>query len=62
MLLPSIYIKTDDDIKKYFNGKIKVSVQKLLRPFVQGSGLIMHVAELIDSKNWKSAWFILLLD
>ena len=62
MLLPCIYTKPDDDIKKSFNGKIKVSVRKLLKSFGQGSGLIMRVAELIGNKNWKSAWLILLLD
>ena len=62
MLLPCIYTKPDDDIKKSFNGKIKVSVRKLLKSFGQGSGLIMRVAELIGNKNWKSAWLILLPD
>ena len=55
-LLPCIYIKPYDDIKKSFNGKTKVSVWKLLTLFGQGSGLIMRAAELIGNNNWKSAW------
>ena len=51
MLLPCIYIKRDDDIKKSVNGKIKLSVRMLLKSFGQGSGLIMHVAELIGKKT-----------
>ena len=62
MLLPCIYIKLDDDIKKSLDGKIKVSVRKLLKSFGQGNGLIMRVAELIGNKNWKSVWFIILPD
>ena len=48
-LLPCIYIKLDGNIKKSFIGKIKVSVRKLLRFFVQGSGVIVRVAELIGN-------------
>ena len=59
---PSIYIKPDGDIKKSFNGKIKVSVRKLLKIFDQGSGLLMRVVELTGNKNLKSAWLILLPD
>ena len=44
ILLSCIYIKPDDDIKKSFNEKIKVSVRKLLKSFSQGSGLIMRLA------------------
>ena len=55
ILLPCIYIKPDDDMKKSFNEKIKVIVRKLLKSFDSRSGLIMCVAELIDSKNCKSA-------
>ena len=62
MLFPCIYIKPDDDIKKLFNGKIKVSVRKLLKSFGQGSRLIVRVVELIGDKNLKSAWFILFRD
>ena len=62
MLLPCIYIKLDDDIKKLLDGKIKVSVRKLLKSFGQGNGLIMRVAELIGIKNWKSIWLIILPD
>ena len=39
VLLPFIYIKPDDDIKKSFSGKIKVSIQKLLKSFGLGSAL-----------------------
>ena len=35
MLLPCIYLKPDDDIKKLFNNQIKVSLRKLLKSFVQ---------------------------
>ena len=47
-LLPRIYIREDDAVKKSsFNGKFKVSVRKLIKLFGQGSGLIKRVAELI---------------
>ena len=62
MLLPCIFIKPDDNIKKSFNGEIKVIVRKLLKSFVQGRELIIRVSELIDNKNWKSAYLILLPD
>ena len=58
MLLPCIYIKPDDNIKKSFNGKIKFSVRKLLKPFGQGSALIMYASQLVGNKNWKSVWLI----
>ena len=58
MLLPCIYIKPDDNIKKSFNGKIKFSVRKLLKPFGQGSALIMYGSQLVGNKNWKSVWLI----
>ena len=61
MLFPCIYIEPDDDIKS-FNGKIKVSVRKLLKSFDQGNVLIMRVAKLNGNKNWKTAWFVLLPD
>ena len=56
MLLPCIYIKPDDDIKKSFNGNIKVSVRsvrKLLKSIGQGNGLIMRAAEMIGKKTGK---------
>ena len=49
--LPCIYTKPHGDIKKSFNGKIKVSVPKWLKSFGQGSGLIMRVAVLIGNKK-----------
>ena len=59
----SLYLyQTKDNIKKSFNGKNKVSVWKWLKSFGPGIGLIMHIAELIGNKNWKSAWLILLPD
>ena len=62
-LLPRIYIREDDAVKKSsFNGKFKVSVHKLIKLFGQGSGLIKRVAELIRDKHWKSAWLILMPD
>ena len=62
-LLPRIYIREDDAVKKLsFNGKFKVSVRKLIKRFGQGSGLIKRVAELIRDKHWKSAWLILMPD
>ena len=62
-LLPRIYIREDDAVKKSsFNGKFKVSVRKLIKLFGQGSGLIKRVAELIRHKHWKSAWLILMPD
>ena len=51
IFLPCIYIKPDDDIKKQFNEKIKLSLQKLLKVFGKGSVLIIRVAELIGNKN-----------
>ena len=53
MLLPCIYMKPDDDIKKSVNGKMKGNVQKLLKSFHQVSELILRAAELIGIKNWK---------
>ena len=62
-LLPRIYIREDDAVKKSsLNGKLKVSVRKLIKLFGQGSGLIKRVAELIRDKHWKSAWLILMPD
>ena len=62
-LLPRIYIREDDAVKKSsFNGEFKVSVRKLIKLFGQGSGLIKRVAELIRDKHWKSAWLILMPD
>ena len=46
-------MKPDDDIKKSVNGKMKGSVQKLLKSFHQVSELILRAAELIGIKNWK---------
>ena len=60
MLLPCIYIKPDDNIKKLFNGKIDLILRKLLKTFGQGSELKMRVGKLIGSKSWKSTWLILL--
>ena len=54
--------KPDDDIKKSLNGKIEVSVRKLLKFFDQKKGLLMRLVEVIGNKNWKSAWLILLSD
>ena len=51
IFLPCIYIKPDDDIKKQFNEKIKLSLRKLLKAFGKGSVLIIRVAELIGNKN-----------
>ena len=43
-LLPRIYIREDDAVKKSsFNGKFKVSVRKLIKLFGQVSGLIKRV-------------------
>ena len=42
-LLPCIHNKPDDGIKESLNGKIKVSVRKLLKSFAQGSGSIVLV-------------------
>ena len=53
IFLPCIYIKPDDDIKKQFNEKIKLSLRKLLKAFGKGSVLIIRVAELIGNKNGK---------
>jgi hypothetical protein len=62
MLLPRIYMKSDEIKKLSFNGKFKVSVRKLMKLFGQGSGLLMRVAELISEKSWKSAWLVLIPD
>ena len=42
-LLPCIYNKPDDGIKESLNGKIKVSVRKLLKSLAQGNGSIVLV-------------------
>ena len=60
MLLACIYIIPDDNIKKLFNGKIDLSIRKLLKTFGQGSELKMRVGMLIGSKSWKSASLVLL--
>ena len=41
--------------KSTFNGKIKVSVQKIAPAFGSTSGAAMDIAQYVD-KNWRSAW------
>ena len=44
--------------KSTFNGKIKVSVQKVTAAFGSASGLAINIAQYAD-RNWRSAWLIL---
>ena len=44
--------------KSTFNGKIKVSVQKVTAAFGSASGLAINVAQYAD-RNWRSVWLIL---
>ena len=58
IFLPCIYIKPDDNIKKQFNEKIKLSERKLLKVYGKESVLIIRVAELIGNKNGnKFHWY-----
>ena len=41
--------------KSTFNGKKKVSVQKIAPAFGSTSGAAMDIAQYVD-KNWRSAW------
>ena len=44
--------------KSTFNGKIKVSVQKVTAAFGSASGLAINIAQYAD-RNWRSVWLIL---
>ena len=58
--LPRLYIHSIDALpKSTFNGKIKVTVQKITAAFGSASGIRMDIAQYAD-RNWRSAWLILL--
>ena len=40
-------------------GKLKVSVQKVVKYFGQCSGVSKALEEIIKSKNWQSAWLLM---
>ena len=40
-------------------GKLKVSVQKVLKYFGWCSGVSKALEEIIQSKNWQSAWLLI---
>ena len=62
--VPRVHIKDDKVLKNSstYGGKIKVSVRKLLKTYVRESGIALNISEIINHKNWKSAWLILLPD
>ena len=40
-------------------GKLEVSVQKILKYFSQCSGVGKAVEEIMQNKNWQSAWLLM---
>ena len=57
--LSRLYIHPIDALpKSTFNGKIKVSVQKMAAAFGSASGVAMDIAQYAD-RNWRSALLIL---
>ena len=44
--------------KSTFNGKMKVSWQKITAAFGSASGVAMDIAQYAE-RNWRSAWLIL---
>ena len=62
VLLPSVYIPfTDDEAKKLvsYNGKINVSIRKIIIVFGVACSAILKLSEIIGDKKWKSAWLVL---
>ena len=62
VLLPSVHIRfTDDEAKKLdsYNGKIKVSIRKIIKVFGVACSAILKLPEIIGDKKWKSAWLVL---
>ena len=54
--LPRLYIHPIDTLPKpIFNGKSKVSVQKITTAFGSASGVAMDIAQLTD-RNWRSGF------
>ena len=60
--LPRLYINPIDALpKSTFNGKIKVTVQKITAAFGSASGIAMDITQYAD-RNWRPAWLILSLE
>ena len=61
--LPRIYINPADPIPSpSYDGKIEESVRQITKSFVKSSGIAVELARNICSKNWKSAWLMLIPD
>ena len=61
-LLPRVHLNfSDSDSKKLdkYNGKIKVSVRKIVKVFGEFCGASLYISNVINEKNWKSAWLLL---
>ena len=63
LMLPRIHINLADRFKKcnYYNGKVKVSVRKIISIFGISNGLSKELSEILNSK-WKSAWLVIFPD
>ena len=61
-LLPRVYIKFKEKdyegLSKY-NGKIKISVRKIVKLFGQLSGVSLRISEIVNNRKWKSSWLVL---
>ena len=44
-----------------FDNKIKISVRRIIKIFGPLSGAVSKLAEIINAKNWKSSWVLVLL-
>ena len=62
MLLPYIYIKPGDEIKKSFKWKDQGECTQVAKVFWSKKWINKVCGEAFDNKNWKSAWLILLPD
>ena len=57
-LLPRVHLNfSDSDFKKLdkYNGKIKVSVRKIVKVFGEICGASLYISNVINEKKWKSA-------
>ena len=63
-LLPRVYLTFPDGMVKNlpaFDNKIKISVRRIIKIFGPLSGAVSKLAEIINAKNWKSSWVLVLL-
>ena len=53
LLLPQIYIKSDDHIQQCssYNGKFKVSLRKVMKIYGEGSGVVSELNTIIQDKK-----------